>query len=167
MPEGNDKTTLNAILEKLERIESVSYQRADFEATLRNMYDQLYTEMADYKEDFLAQHFHKPLIKDLLLLYDNLENRLNRAIQPETADALENVQTDLLNILMRLDVEPMEPPQTKKTVLDLTRHKIIRVEETSKQKEDQQVVEVLKKGFLWKGKVFRAEHVAIKQYKKK
>lgn len=142
------------------------------------MFDALYREMKDYKEDFLLEALHKPIIKDLLSVYDSvvsLESQLAemldavKRIRPKALDEgllqfqqnLENARFELEEVLYRMDVTPYEEhPET----LDRQLHKTIKVIPADTLEQDWQVAEIHKIGFYWRGKVFRPEEVTIFRY---
>lgn len=142
------------------------------------MFDALYREMKDYKEDFLLEALHKPIIKDLLSVYDSvvsLESQLAemldavKRIRPKAlADGLlqfqqnlENARFELEEVLYRMDVTPYEEhPET----LDRRLHKTLKVIPADTPEQDWQVAEIHKIGFYWRGKVFRPEEVTIFRY---
>ena len=142
------------------------------------MFDALYREMKDYKEDFLLEALHKPIIKDLLSVYDSfvlleaqLEGMLSAAkrIRPKAMaeqltqfrQNLENARFELEEVLYRMDVTPYEEhPET----LDRQLHKTLKVIPAETPAQDWKVAEVHKIGFSWRGKVFRPEEVTIFRY---
>lgn len=142
------------------------------------MFDALYREMKDYKEDFLLEALHKPIIKDLLSVYDSfasLESQLAemlnavKRIRPKALDEgllqfqqnLENARFELEEVLYRMDVTPYEEhPET----LDRQLHKTLKVIPADTPEQDWQVAEIHKIGFYWRGKVFRPEEVTIFRY---
>ena len=142
------------------------------------MFDAFYREMKDYKEDFLLEALHKPIIKDLLSVYDSvvsLESQLAemlnavKRIRPKALDEgllqfqqnLENARFELEEVLYRMDVTPYEEhPET----LDRRLHKTLKVIPADTPEQDWQVAEIHKIGFYWRGKVFRPEEVTIFRY---
>jgi len=161
-------------------IEILSELRTLFETQIaRNknqatMFDALYREMKDYKENFLLEAIHKPIIKDLIMLYDNfarlvsqLDELMNANEQISTDEIapfrtnLENVRFQLLEVLFRLDVTPYEQRLEQ---LDRKLHKTLKVIPTDNPEQDGKVTQVHKIGFYWREKVFRPEEVTILRY---
>ena len=68
----------------------------------------------------------------------------------------------LLEVLARLEVSVL-PVGTGK--LDKKTQRAVAVESTEIQEENLDIVRVLKRGFLWKERVVRAEEVVIKKWK--
>jgi molecular chaperone GrpE (heat shock protein) len=138
------------------------------------MFDAVYREMKDYKESFLLEALHKPIIKDLVMLYDSvarLESQLNELINGKESlqiddlspfqTNLENVRFELEEVLYRVDVTPYEE---RLEVLDRKLHRTLSVKSTDDPNQEGKVAEVHKIGFYWRGKVFRPEEVTIFRY---
>ncbi|MCG9126507.1 nucleotide exchange factor GrpE [Candidatus Poribacteria bacterium] len=139
------------------------------------MFDKMYTEMKDYKENFLLDVLHKPVIHNLIQLYDSflsLESQLSCLIDDNNDNTLlnelvqynsnlQNFRYELEEVLYRLDVTPYkDSPDT----LDRQLHKTRKVISTDDPNLDQKVAEVHKIGFYWREKVFRPEDVTIYRY---
>lgn len=142
------------------------------------MFDKMYREMENYKDNFLLEALHKPIIHNLIQLYDDftaLESQFKDILKKNDpvgseglSQELQQFQTNLGNIsfeleeaLYRMDVTPYEE---QPEVLDLKLHKTLKVKPTNNPEEDRKVVKVHKKGFCWGDKVFRREEVTIYQY---
>ena len=160
--------------------ESLSELRTLFESKIaRNrsqskMFEALYQEMKDYKENFLLEAIHKPIIKNLIMLYDSfalLESQLDKLIDEnkkirtdevkQFRTNLENVRFQLLEVLYRMDVTPYEQRPEQ---LDRKLHKTLETIPTDNPEQDGKVAQVHKIGFYWRDKVFRPEEVTIYRY---
>ncbi len=149
------------------------------------MFDAMYGEMKGYKENFLLEALHKPVIQNLIQLYDSfveLESQCKdmlgkrRKIQPKKLSKqlqqfhknLENALVELVEVLYRMDVTPYESGSEKlepgSEKLDRKLHKTLDVVPTADPEKDQTVAEVHKTGFYWREKVFRPEEVTIYRY---
>ena len=139
------------------------------------MFDKMYAEMKDYKESFLLEVLHKPVIHNLIQLYDSfvsLESQLTNIIDENNDNTLlnelgqyssnlQNFRFELEEVLYRMDVTPYkDSPDT----LDRQLHKTRKVISTNDPNLDQRVAEVHKIGFYWREKVFRPEDVTIYRY---
>ncbi len=132
------------------------------------IFDALYLEMKDYKENFLLEALHKPIIKDLIMLYDSfalLESQLDKNLVSDELKQLrtnlENVRYQLLEVLYRIDVTPYEQRLEQ---LDRKLHKTLETIPTDNPEQDGKVAQVHKLGFYWRDKVFRPEEVTIYRY---
>ena len=167
--------TLPATLSEVKELVESQISRNQNQIT---MFDKMYREMNSYKDNFLLETVHKPIIHNLVQLYDNfmaLESQFKDILNKDDAVGseglsqelqqfqanLENVCFELEEALYRMDVSPYEE---QPEVLDVKLHKTLKVEPTNDPEEDRKVVKVHKKGFCWGDKVFRREEVTIHQY---
>jgi len=148
----------------------------------QRMFDAMHEELKGYKDGFLLESVHKPIIRDLISLYDDLANT-HRQMQEAVADAaklpsevanklLERLKTMATNIehncefivevLARLEVVPL-PVGTGK--VDKQTQKAVSIEIAEDPDEDGNIVRHVKRGFSRKGRVVRPEEVVIKKWK--
>ncbi|MEQ1853544.1 MAG: nucleotide exchange factor GrpE [Chthoniobacteraceae bacterium] len=150
----------------------------------RAMFEALHTELKSYKDAFLLESVLRPVIRDLISLYDDIseihrqlalalsgqEQRGNLAGSAlilfenvaAPASQLEHNRDSILEVLERLDVT-LQPLGTGK--LDKQAQRAVTVEYTEDPDQDHEVVKVIKRGFRWKDRVVRAEEVVIKKWK--
>lgn len=150
----------------------------------QNMFSALHQELKGYKDGFLLQTVHRPIIRDLVTLYDDIAelHRQLAEIEPnsagtgqEKADAnpilervrqvsinMANNKDFILEVLARLEVTIMPPGPDR---LDKLTQKAVNVELAATPEEDGAIVRSVKRGFLWKDAVFRPEEVVIKRWK--
>jgi len=150
----------------------------------RLMFEALHSELKTYKDVFVLESVLKPVIRDLISLYDDI-TEIHRLLvlalstQEKRGDLsggtlmlFENVLSptsllehnihSIIEVLERLDVAQM-PSNTGK--LDKRSQRAISVEPADEPDEDQQVIKILKRGFLWRERIFRPEEVVIKKWK--
>jgi len=148
----------------------------------QRMFDALHEELKGYKDGFILESLQKPIIRDLISLYDDLVT-IHRQMQEAVADAaalpsevankllqrLKTMDTNIehncefiVEVLARLEVS-MLPVGTGK--LDKHTQRPISVEIAEDPDEDGNIVRHLKRGFFWKGRVLRAEEVVVKKWK--
>lgn len=149
-------------------------------AVSRQMFDALHEELKGYKDDFFLETVHRPLIRDLITLYDDL-SEIHRQAR-ETVEALGSLENAgavsqrlrdfeihlahhldfVLEVLARLEVSQMPIGEG---LLDKRTQRAMVLEQAETQEEDLQIVRTLKRGFLWKDRIVRAEEVVIKKWK--
>ena len=143
----------------------------------------LHDELRGYKDGFLLEVLHRPLIRDLIILYDDLSEIHRRTaafingFKPgvETPDILEarkhlqllatnldHIVDSLLEVLARMDVHRLEPSPGK---LDKHNQRVLNVEPASSPEDDLIVSASLKPGFLWRERTIRAEEVVVKKWR--
>jgi len=149
----------------------------------QKLFDALHDELRGYKDGFLLEILHRPLIRDLILLYDDLSDLHRRSAaslatlkadpnSPEVVAArntlqqlatnLDHIVESLLEILARMDVRRLDPSTGK---LDKVNQRVLSVLPAESPAEDLTVTSSLKPGFLWRERTIRAEEVAIKKWR--
>ena len=124
-------------------------------------FEELYTELKQYKEDFVFQA-EKPLLLDLLLFYDSLnwfhQSLIKQEMSPDViADSFQYIIDEFLEVLYRRDVLPIEESDT----FDRRVHKAVKVRPTDDESQDYKIAQVLKRGFQRAEKLLRPEEVVI------
>lgn len=148
----------------------------------QRMFDAMHQELKGYKDGFLLESVHKPIIRDLISLYDDLTT-IHRQMQDSVTSAatlpgddsvkllgqLKTTDTHvehncefIIEVLARLEVT-MLPVGTGK--LDKQTQRAVAVEIAEDPDADGAIVRSVKRGFLWKNRVLRAEEVIIKKWK--
>lgn len=150
----------------------------------RAMFEALHAELKGYKDGFLLENVLRPIIRDLISLYDDIfeiHRQMNASIvDQETRGGvtgggvvlLESVQQMARNLEHNVDfilevLERMEvtyiPINTGK--LDKRTQRAVAVEVAEDPDEDQNVVRVVKRGFQCGDRVIRPEEVVIQKWK--
>ena len=150
----------------------------------QKLFDSLHGELKSYKDNFLLEVFHKPIVRDLITLYDDLSGiwHQNASIEGEmhsledlseksrallarmgTFNAnLDHCLASLVEVMTRMDVH-IQPATTGK--LNKTKHRAVAVETTEAREEDNDIVRTVKQGVVWRDRIFRPEEVVIKKWK--
>lgn len=152
----------------------------------QNMFSALHHELKGYKDGFLLQTVHRPIIRDLVTLFDDITELHRQLVEiaPEAANPLateDNIPANpilervrqvainmannaefILEVLARLEVTLMPPGPEK---LDKVSQKVVNLEPAANQEEDGVIVRTAKRGFLWKDAILRPEEVVIKKWK--
>jgi molecular chaperone GrpE (heat shock protein) len=125
----------------------------------------LYEELKLYRDRFVVEA-ERPLLLDLLLLYDSFhwfhQSLLRQERSPEViADGFQFLVDELLEILYRRDVTPMEAHER----FDRTLHRAVEVEPAPDASSDATIGRVLKRGFLRQDAVLRPAEVVVRRWK--
>jgi hypothetical protein len=149
----------------------------------QKLFDAMHNELRGYKDGFLLEVLHRPMIRDLILLYDDLSELHRRTAVfldgfqsgAETAEAiaarsqlqllttnLDHIVVSLLEVLARMDVHRVEPSSGK---LDKLNQRVLNVEPAESPDDDLTVAASLKPGFLWRERTIRAEEVVVKKWR--
>lgn len=158
---GLSDTDAQAVLRDLEEIRQGLLERGVAERTQQQAFDALYEELRQYKEDFIYQA-EKPLLLDLLLFYDSLnwfqKSLVNKEMSLEVvADSFQYLIDEFLEVLYRRDVLPMEGTAR----FDPKTQKAVKVTPAVEGTQDQDIAQVLKRGFTRGDRVLRSEEVVI------
>lgn len=178
-----DKTI--ASQESLPQLLAEAKQSLDQRNTVnRAMFEALHAELKDYKDGFLIQTVLRPIIRDLISLYDDI-SEIHRQMKASILDQdarggvtgggvvlFESVQQMarnlehnvhfILEVLERMEVTQIPMSSGK---LDKRTQRAVAVEVAEDPDEDQNVMRVLKRGFQCKDRVIRPEEVVIKKWK--
>jgi molecular chaperone GrpE (heat shock protein) len=158
-PDGEPEAT--PLLAELKTMRTALEQQHERESSQQRAFDQLYEELKQYKEDFIYQS-EKPLLLDLLLFYDSLnwfqQSLIKKDLAPEViADSFQYLIDELLELLYRRDVIPMETPDK----YDRKVQKAIKTVETQDPLAENTIHQILKRGFLRGSRLLRAEEVIV------
>lgn len=148
------------------------------------MFSALHEELKGYKDGFLLESVYRPIIRDLVAVYDDLteiHRQVTEAITDGSGEAdtsesasmmitrMRTLQMNLghnlefiLEVLARLDVTQMP---VGSDILDKCLQRAVAVEWAATPDEDTRVVRVVKRGFLWHERVFRPEEVVVKRFR--
>lgn len=153
------------LAEEIARLREVVDARLADDPVRQAAFNRLHEELRTYKEGFL-ESVEKPLLIDLIQLYDLTQwfaRRLETdGITPEQlADGFQVVIDELLDVLYRRDVVPMEPV----TSFDPSRHRAIKAQPAADASADNQIAEVLKRGFMRRDRALRPEEVVVYKWK--
>ena len=140
------------------------------ESVNQKLFDSLHEELINYRDNFVRDSLQKPVIRDLLVLFDDLTKILaqvdadavteNGPANPQLRANLDNTLHFLVEIFHRLEVTEIEA----KATIDRNLHRVISIEKADSAEEDGRVVQRLKRGFRWRDKVLRPEEVVVRRY---
>jgi hypothetical protein len=149
----------------------------------QKLFDALHDELRGYKDGFLLELLHRPIIRDLILVYDDLSEMHRRTaafiagFQPGSDDPaaaaaqshlqvlatnLDHIAESLLEVLARMDVRRLDPSSGK---LDKLNQRVLHVEPAESADEDLTVTASVKPGFFWRERTVRPEEVIIKKWR--
>jgi molecular chaperone GrpE (heat shock protein) len=143
---------------------AIARRNAGDDALSQKAFDHLYEELRQYKEDFIFQA-EKPLLLDLLLFYDSVnwfqQSLIKKEMSPDViADSFQYIIDELLEVLYRRDVLPMEAAER----FSRETQKVVKTVPATGKTDDYQIHQVLKRGFTRGERVLRAEEVVVKRF---
>ena len=159
------------LLQQFQKVDEQLSAIRSTESVNQRLFDSLHEELLKYRDNFLHESLQKPFIHDLVHLFDDLtslSSQLQSTAEAEGKrgpvaqwhDNLENAVLSLLEILHRFEVKEIEPGEK----VDRALHKVLSYEPADYAEEDGRIVMRVKRGFLWRGKLIRAEEVIAKRF---
>jgi molecular chaperone GrpE (heat shock protein) len=154
-------------------IQSISRLQADFETKIKyddskeRTIDALHRELQDYRED-LSFKILRPLIVDLVSLYDDL-NLLNKKYsEPEPSLEASKFAADLKSFVAEIEEivsrYGFEFYQVDADVFDRSLQKIQKVVNTDNRNFDKQIVDRVRQGLRYGDRIVRPEMVTAYRY---
>jgi molecular chaperone GrpE (heat shock protein) len=174
--DGNDETVVPPLKEALvpdlqvslaeisgglNRLESRFDSRFAYDATKEAAFRHMYADLQDAK---LAQSLEatRPLLLDLLLLFDRVDLASRSSKSADEASALGSFREELLEILYRRDVRTFMSASNR---YDRETQQVVGVVDTSEADEHQLVERIVRAGFRWGTRILRPEDVVIRRYR--
>ncbi len=156
----------------LNEIKDLIENRLEYDAVKEKAFDKLYEDMRQQRElPNIMDRSIKPLLTDLLLLYDNMK-RFEKSLTNQQSSNSETILyefkyllDDLSETLYRQEVIPIEDDGSGS--FDSKLHKATKTEVAKTQDEDFKIVDVVREGFLWRDKVLRPQEVVIGRFENK
>jgi len=129
------------------------------------LYDELHQMIREYRELFILETVEKPILLDLLLLYDTINRCLESLAElPDIAesslDKVRGIREELLEALFRRDVRRIELLEGE---VDRRLQKVVGVRPPDENDEAGPAFMVVKDGFIWRGKALRPQEIIIRR----
>lgn len=165
-PAAGPNDELSRYFEKMD--EQMSALR-ETDSVNQRLFDSLHDELIKYRDNFLHESLQKPFIRDLVVLFDDLSTVATQVssaadqkggVIAQWRDNIDNGIHALVEILHRLEVTEIEP----KEKVDRAYHKVVSYEPADFPDDDGRIVMRLKRGFMWRDRVLRAEEVVAKRF---
>lgn len=147
----------------LQEIKGMIQKRLEYDDVKEKAFDKLYEEMRRQKESLdLLDRVQKPLLSDLLLLYDNMKSYEKSLNNEDIFNNFKYILDELLEILYRQEVVPIE--QNLSETFNSKFHKATKIENAESKDEDFKIINIVRNGFLWRERVLRPHEVVIKRF---
>ncbi|MBD2521727.1 nucleotide exchange factor GrpE [Nostoc sp. FACHB-133] len=160
---------LAAIDEKVNQLTVLFLEKIQDDTIKADLFDKLYSQLTYYREDFIFKHTIYRIFKDLIRMFDTLEETLKPSIlknlQPEDLiSRFRSFHAQILKTLERHDVELIKKGDGMP--FDEVIQEAVDARLVDSQSEDQQVLEVLKRGFKYRESILRSEQVVVGRYER-
>ena len=165
---GGAEDTISApIEERLEQLANLVQDNQTLETAHADLFNKLHRDLTYYRDDFVFANIKKPIFNDLILLSDRLDDLLAPAtlenLERETLiDRLRRFQKHVYKTLKKQDVVLIEHEPERP--FDDQTQEAIGTEAVETPEQNEQVLSVRRKGFMYQDKLLRAEKVIIGRY---
>ena len=164
-----EEVTLATRLTKLENsvaeLTQLFKEKIDRDEAKRELIKIVTTQLQQYEKDFIFEKFQKRIFLDIIQLFDRIEDVRMYVTLPESENfnaSLESFQTEILQILGRQGVSLIENAPIR---FNTDFQEAIERKPTSNPEDDDVIIEVTKKGFMYKETVLlRPEMVVVEKY---
>jgi molecular chaperone GrpE len=160
-------TLLAPVQTRLERLEVLFEEKIHRDESQAQLFTQLMSELEEYRQDFIYKHVTARVFRDLIQLYDTLDQTLQAdTVQAAPREALvsrlHSFREQIRRTLQRQEVELME--SAPGAPFDETAQEAIDVRAVDRAEEDGRVVEVVRHGFRYGERLIRPQWVIVGQY---
>lgn len=156
---------LSLLSSELSSLSRAVETRLSYDDTKEKAFERLYAELDELKKNSAFEQI-RPLYMDLILLFDRVENTQYELSQsasiPITLIKLFNsIRDELVEILSRREIELIK---NNTVSFDPVFQRAIGTHPTFHIEENNQIDRIVRRGFLYRDRVFRAEEVIVKKY---
>lgn len=153
---------------KLSKLIQLFEEKIAEDETKGKLFERLHDELSRYKEDFVFDKILRRLFLDLIRLFDRISAvkehfSLSECASKDVLDNLESFCKEIVQILKNQEVTLIEKEVEK---FNEKFQEARETEPTDKPEEDLDTADVIKKGFIYRGRrLLRPEIVKVKKYK--
>lgn len=147
-------------------------QKIMYDNAKEGAFNRLYQEMNRYRTmEAERDKCLEPVLHNIVSLYDSMIKFKSLELDANHNNLIEKFDyliDELLEIMYRVDMVPIENDLTEESSarFNAQAQRAVKVNFTDREEEDYLIEARRRKGFLWKGKVFRPEEVIIKRHRK-
>lgn len=159
LADDDDKESIpesDRILDEIEQIRKIIKSRLSYDKSKDEAFERLYQELDELKRNKVFEEC-RPLFIDLILFYDRIQAATVESESP-SCDVLESLQGELKEVLLRREIEPI---RNTSVLFDPTTQRAVSTEDVESVELGGKVIQVLREGFAYRGKVLRAQEVVV------
>ena len=153
-------SSIDLLRGQLDDLAGLVRSRLSYDQTKEQAFDRLYAELDALKKNAALDNI-KPLLLDLILLYDRMEHARQLAADAQgilSTEILQSFIHELLEVLYRREVSLIEAGPSS---FDYNQQKAIGVVDVTDPAEHQRVHKVVRRGFRLGERTLRAEEVIV------
>jgi molecular chaperone GrpE len=161
---GELKSDFQKLENKMEQLLVAFESKIKYDQHKETIIDRLHKELQQYKSDFYKKLL-QPVIFDLIFFTDQLDKNipfLKDKSAEEIFKYLSEIPSEIRDILYRQGVESY---QTESDVFNPIQQKIAKTEPTNDPTLDKKISQHKTHGYLWEGKIIKAEGVNVFVFK--
>lgn len=152
--------------EKLSKLLLLFQEKIRDDLVKGQLFEKLYHDLTNYREDFVFKNITRRILTDVIRLFDRMDGALkteslDRMQRDDLIDHVRSFRDELLRVLQRQEVFPIE---SKPGVFDEAFQEAIDTRLVSHPEEDLKVVEVVRRGFSYRGRLLRPEEVVVGRF---
>lgn len=154
--------SIDRIGTQLQELANTVQGRLAYDEAKEQAFERLYAELDTLKKN-AALDYIRPLLLDMILVYDRMEQARQQAVAGQgvvSAEMLQSFIDELLEVLFRRDVSLIESASTS---FDYNQQKAIGVMDVSDPSEHQKVDRVVRRGFRLVDRILRPEEVIVRR----
>lgn len=154
-----------SILDKLDQLNALFQEKIQDDITKAVLFDRLYSQLTDYRDDFVFKHVIERVLKDLLRLFDTLEDTLSADLPREDLiSRLQSFRVQILKTLERQEVKLIE--HSVSIPFDEATQEAVDVQSVHSPEDNQKVLKVHRQGFKYRDRdrPLRSAQVTVGRY---
>jgi len=156
-------TAVNAQLAELRRLFE---EKIRDDVTKGDLFEKLYSDMANYRDDFVFANITRRVLTDLIRLFDRVDALVGEdtIVHLQREDILDHVRSfrgEILQSLRRQEVSIIDDGLGS---FDDTVQEAVEVAAVPRREDDQKVLAVVHRGFRHRGRLLRPERVVVGRF---
>jgi molecular chaperone GrpE (heat shock protein) len=156
-------TAVNAQLAELRRLFE---EKIRDDVTKGDLFEKLYSDMANYRDDFVFANITRRVLTDLIRLFDRVDALIGEGaiVHLQREDILDHVRSfrgEILQSLRRQEVSIIDDGPAS---FDDTVQEAVEVAAVPRREDDQKVLAVVHRGFRHRGRLLRPERVVVGRF---
>jgi molecular chaperone GrpE (heat shock protein) len=122
-------------------------------------------QIGDFEKG-IFEKIKKELVNEIISFYDlllNFQRKFKSIENKELQNEIDFLETEISNMLFNNSIDEIDEDIGGDINRDF--HKIKKKVETDNIEQNQKILEIIKKGFIWNDKIIRKQEVLITEYK--
>lgn len=157
---------LDRVDEQLAELSKLFHARIEDDGIKSQLFEQLYLDLSRYRDDFVFTSITRRIFTDVLRLFDRVDATLDDRTLPalsrdDLVAHLTSFRNEILQCLRRQEVLVIDSPPG---YFDEAWQEAVETRPVDRCEDDQKVMEVVRKGFTYRGRILRPASVIVGRY---